>query len=81
MTLMDKISNFALNPTHMQQAHYFRHILHAEEITGRPEGVGHRSMSTPINTPLDSWTTRWTTPLIRRSAREISWFPRALGLF
>jgi len=39
MTLMDKIYNFALNPTHMQQAHYFRHILHAEEITGRPEGV------------------------------------------
>jgi len=53
MTLMHKIYNFALNPTHTQQAHYFRHILHAEEITGRPEGGGHRSMSTPINTPLD----------------------------
>jgi len=36
----------------MQEDHYFRHILHAEEITGRPAGGGHRSMSTPLNTPL-----------------------------
>ena len=37
-TVMDKTSNIALNSTRMQQAHYFRHILHAEKITGRPEG-------------------------------------------
>ena len=37
---MDKTSNIALNSTRMQQAHYFRHILHAEKITGRPEGGG-----------------------------------------
>ena len=51
-TVMDKTSNIASNSTRMQQAHYFRHILHAEKITGRPEGGGHRSMSTPLNTPL-----------------------------
>jgi hypothetical protein len=28
---MDKTSNFALNSTRMQQAHYFRHTLHAEK--------------------------------------------------
>jgi len=36
----------------MQQDYYFRHMLHAERITSRPEGGGHRSMSTHLNTPL-----------------------------
>ena len=50
-TVMDKTSNIALNSTRMQQAHYFRHILHAEKITGRPEG-GTSLHVHPINTPL-----------------------------
>ena len=41
LTVIDKTSNFALNLTRMQQAHYIRHILHAEKITGRPEGGGN----------------------------------------
>src|SRR6218665_2678915 len=28
-------------------------LLHAEKINRRPEGGGHRSMSTLLNTPLD----------------------------
>jgi len=46
---MNKIYHFALNSTLMQQAYYFRHVL---QITSRPEGGGHRSMSTSLNTPL-----------------------------
>ena len=36
----------------MQQDHYFRHRLHAKQVTCRPEGGGHRLMSTTLNTPL-----------------------------
>jgi len=39
----------------MQQAHYFRDINYymLNKINGRLEGGGHRSMSTPLNTPLN----------------------------
>jgi len=56
---MDKIYHFSLNSALMQQAYYFRHVL---QITGRPEGGGHRSMSTSLNTPL-SVTTESETSL------------------
>jgi len=40
----------------MQQAHYFRDINYyvLKQINRRPEGGGHRSMYTPLNTPLGS---------------------------
>ena len=42
------------NLTRMQQAHYFHDINYymLKKINRRPEGGGHRSMSTPVNTPL-----------------------------
>ena len=39
----------------MQQAHYVR-LMHADLITGRPEGGGHSSMSTSLNTSLIAGT-------------------------
>jgi len=52
---MDKLSNFPLNSIRMQQEHYFRDINYymLKKINRRPEGGGYRSMSTPLNTPLD----------------------------
>ena len=53
---MNKISDFPLNLTRMQQTHYFCDIqvnyYMLKKINRRPEGGGHRSMSTPLNTPL-----------------------------
>ena len=51
---MDKLYNFPLNSIRMQQEHYFRDINYymLKKINRHPEGGGHRSMSTPLNTPL-----------------------------
>ena len=44
------VIHFALNSTHMQQAHYFRYMLHAENlkrITGRRPKVVHSVQRQP----------------------------------
>ena len=54
VALMGKISNFPLNSIHVKQAHYFHDINYymLKKINCHSEGGGHRSMSTPLNTPL-----------------------------
>jgi len=63
-TPLDKISNFHLNSSRMKEAHYFAILFYyymLKNINRRLEGGGHRSMSTPLNTPLSLRE----TPLVR----------------
>ena len=78
---MDKISNFALSSTVVQQAHCFRDIDYyrpmPKKIDRRPEGGGHRSMSTPLNMPLviGQYDVRrlWRVGFLSAAARDPMW--------
>src|SRR6218665_1129869 len=51
VAVMDKISNFPLLHSHATSPLFLRYYM-LKKINRRPEGGGHRSMSTPLNTPL-----------------------------
>src|SRR6218665_1063946 len=67
----------------MQQAHYFRNINYyiLKKFNRHPEGGGHRSMSTPLNTPLERCRIQKhvilclgydMSPFVRRYARYLN---------
>jgi len=60
----------------MQQVYYFRYILHAEKITGRPEG-GTSLHVHPLNTPLQYII---QIIFIEFSGAPATWRPEAAAL-